>query len=513
MKRFSKFLVEADTSGATYVEMAICVAYNKLKGHKDPMGAAGISSDNWAKVSKPLRVIGQKVAKSLKGAGNVLIHSGSGASKTFYKLGSDTTPKTDLYGNTNSRFSLKQAGDSGTGAQLMSAKSGEASGVLNFAVQHLESAQPDVVVKGTKKAFDILRNKMLATARNDLNVEVATGKKDFEKWYLTASPRLKEVQKYVLSRGSKGKGGIGKPKDVEKHLKAELSLLGATRMSSSASKNLAKGLTPISRDKLLKMLKTYISSGMKIGDVTVSDKHLEKISKKDLSKTNLRKQIAEVIKVSIDSTEWKETLTNFFTTNSELKKWIVYEASSGLGKFTGKASDGKNYTGSITAVANSILVFDKKGIKKKENIFDWSMANSSLASKLDVSYKGSGRSKYIKLGIAAGKEYSTNVPVLTESQVFDDIIDIEYVQMKYEMNELFLNEGVLDWAKEKFSSASAAAKTLYSNLQDIVKNFYERVVVKFFEKILEWVSKGITYALDILGLEIDGNVELATPSW
>ena len=30
------------------------------------------------------------------------------------------------------------------------------------------------------------------------------------------------------------------------------------------------------------------------------------------------------------------------------------------------------------------------------------MANSSLASKLDVSYKGSGRSKYIKLGIAAG---------------------------------------------------------------------------------------------------------------
>jgi hypothetical protein len=262
MKTFSKFLVEADTSGATYVEMAICVAYNKLKGQKDPMGAAGISSDNWAKVSKPLRVIGQKVAGSLKGAGNVLIHSGSGSSKTYYKLGSDKTPKTDLYGNTNSRFSLKQAGESGTGAQLMSAKSGEASGVLNFAVQHLESAQPDVVVKGTRKAFDILRNKMLATARNDLNVEVATGKKDFEKWYLTSSPRLKEVKKYV----SKVKG---KTKDIEKHLKAELSLLGATCMSSSASKNLAKGLTPISRDKLLKMLKTYISSGMKIGNVTL----------------------------------------------------------------------------------------------------------------------------------------------------------------------------------------------------------------------------------------------------
>ena len=99
-------------------------------------------------------------------------------------------------------------------------------------------------------------------------------------------------------------------------------MLGATRMSSSAEKNLVKGLTPISRDKLLKMLKTYVSSGMKIGDVTVSDKHLEKISKKDLSKTSLRKQIAEVIKVSIDSTEWKETLTNFFTTNSELRNGL-----------------------------------------------------------------------------------------------------------------------------------------------------------------------------------------------
>ena len=506
MKTFRKFLVEADTSSATYVEMAICVAYNKLQGHEDGVDAAGISSVNWAKVSKPLRKIGEKVAKSLTGVGKVLIHSGSGNSKTFYKLGSDKTPKTDLYGNTNSRFSLKQAGDSGTGAQLMSAKSGEASGVLNFAVQHLEAAQPDVVVKGTRKAFDILRNKMLATARNDLNVEVATGKKDFEKWYLTSSPRLKEVKKYV----SKVKG---KTKDIEKHLKAELSLLGATRMSSSASKNLVKGLKAISRDKLLKMLKTYISSGMKIGDVTVSDKHLEKISKKDLSKTNLRKQIAEVIKVSIDSKEWKETLTNFFTTNSELKKWIVYEASSGLGKFTGQPSDGKNYTGKTTAVANSMLVFDKNGIKKKENIFKWSMANSSLASNLDISYKGSGRSKYIKLGIAAGKEYNTDVSVLTETQVFDDIVDIEYVQMQYEMNELFLNEGILNWAKAKFSSASAAAKTLYSNLKDIVKKFYERVIVKFFEKILEWLSKGITYTLDILGIEISGNVELDTPNW
>ena len=500
MKTFSKFLVEADTSGATYVEMAICVAYNKKMKFKDPVAAAEISESNWEKVSKPLRVIGEKVAKTLS-AGKVMIHSGSGASKTYYKLGSDTTPKTDLYGDSKSRFSLKQAGEGGTGAQLMSAKSGEASGVLNYSVQHLEKNSPDTVISGSKKAFDILRNKMLATAKNDLNVEVAKGKSDFEKWYLTASPRLSVVKKTKA-----------KSKDIEKHLKAELSLLGATRMSSSASKNLIKGLAPISREALLKMMKTYIASGTKIGDVTVSDKYLEKISKKDLSKTNLRKQIAEVIKVSIDSTEWQNTLTEFFAKNDELKKWIVYEAASGLGKFTGKPSDSKKYTGGTTAVANAILVFDKNGIKKKEDIFKWSMANSQLASNISVSYKGSGRSKYIKLGISAGKEYN-NAPILNESNTFDDIVDLEYVQMKHEMNELFLNEGVLDWAKEKFASASAAATKLYSNLKEIVKNFYERVIVKFFEKIQEWLSKGITYALDILGLELDGSVSLDTPSW
>ena len=108
MKPFKRFLVEADTSGATYVEMAICVAYNKKMKFKDPVAAAEISESNWEKVSKPLRVIGEKVAKTLS-AGKVMIHSGSGASKTYYKLGSDTTPKTDLYGDSKSRFSLRKS--------------------------------------------------------------------------------------------------------------------------------------------------------------------------------------------------------------------------------------------------------------------------------------------------------------------------------------------------------------------------------------------------------------------
>ena len=65
MKSFKKFLIEADTSGATYVEMAICVAYNKKMKHSDPVATADIADSNWEKVSKPLRDIGTKVAKGL----------------------------------------------------------------------------------------------------------------------------------------------------------------------------------------------------------------------------------------------------------------------------------------------------------------------------------------------------------------------------------------------------------------------------------------------------------------
>ena len=45
-ERVQLFLTEADTTSATYVEMAICVAYNKLKKSKTPVEDAGIDEKN-----------------------------------------------------------------------------------------------------------------------------------------------------------------------------------------------------------------------------------------------------------------------------------------------------------------------------------------------------------------------------------------------------------------------------------------------------------------------------------
>ena len=85
------FLTEADTSAATYAEMAICVAYNKLQGSKTPVEDAGIPEANWAKVNTKIRNTGKAVAKQLGNRGSRLIHAGTSTGTNNYRLGRDTT--------------------------------------------------------------------------------------------------------------------------------------------------------------------------------------------------------------------------------------------------------------------------------------------------------------------------------------------------------------------------------------------------------------------------------------
>ena len=39
------------------------------------------------------------------------------------------------------------------------------------------------------------------------------------------------------------------------------------------------------------------------------------------------------------------------------------------------------------------------------------------------------------------------------------------------------------------------------------------VIKKFIDKVFEWAKKGIDYMLEILGIEMVGDVSIATPSW
>lgn len=485
--KVQSLLHESVTTDATNTEMAICYHYNLIRsdGNKDrALGQAGITEKNFAKLTPELLETGKKVAIEMKDRGPWLLHSGSGSATNFYAQGRDVTPKADFVGDNKNYISLKKAGDSGAGAQLMSAKSGEAAGVVEAAIGHYEKNTRDNFSRNSDfiSAMNILENKMKETARNDLNVEVAKGKIDFEKWYITKSPNALNLKKNRKL----------KTKDIQKHLKAELSLLGATRISSSAQKNLIKGIPAISKDELQNVFDTYQGdSGVKIGNVTVSARHLEKISPDKLTDPALKKQVTEVIQTSINATEWQNELQKFFDNNEELKKWLIYEAASGLYKFTGNHSDGSNYYGSQSAVANRILVFSENGIKNEYDILQYSMDNPQLANKVSVSYKGSGRSKYIKLGIAA--HYESELPLLQE--------EVYHLQRQY-----LLNEGLFSKIKDK-------TKEFLNKLKDIVARFFERVIVKFIDRIKNLAEDGVTKLLDVLGLEITGTVNFKTPKW
>ncbi len=492
MKSYQQFLLsEADTSDATNVEQAICVAYNDLKGHDDPVAAAGIEPKNWTKVKKELRQTGKAVAKDLGNVGKVLIHSGSGSSKTYYAKGRDVTPKTDLFGDNNNRFSLKKAGESGAGAQLMSAKSGEASGVLRGAIAHFEANEGASIARdgAFNEVFKIIEEDMLAASRNDLNVEVRKGKNDFQKWYFAV--RLKELKKKGL-KDDKGKKYKDKP--LLNHIKDELSDMGAAP-TKSKGKNLIDGAMISRADFDIKM-QQYIKSSVAIGDVKVSARHLEKVSPKELTKSALKTQIVDIIKTSMEAENWKIKIKEFLENNNELKKWLVYEAASGLYKFTGKASVGSKYTGGETAVANTMLVFHNGGVKKKEDVFPWSMANTALASNVSVDFKGGGRSKYPKLGIAAAYEPKGH-PLFEES--ITSIINEEYESFQSQL----LTEGYFSDLKD----------TIVTKVQAAAKYLWENIIKRVIQKMKEWAAKGITVLLEILGYEIEGEVSMATPSW
>ena len=487
MKRFSQFVVsEAVTQGATNTEMAICYQYN-LKRTNDQtktLSDSGISEKDFKKLTPDLMDIGEKVASQMGDRGPLLIHSGSAtASKNYYEGAADKTPKADFFGNSQNYISLKKAGDSGSGAQLMSAKSAEASGVVQAAVGHLENVSKTSVSnnKDFKRAISILENEMKATARNDLNIEVAKGKVSFEKWYTTSSSRKNEISKKERNA-----------KKVEKHLKAELSLLGATRASKGAEKNLIQGITPLTKDQLQGVYTEYEQdTSYNVGDVTVSAKYLEKVADDQLSDPALKKQITDVIETSVNSQEWQDTLTKFFTDNEELKQYMVYEAGSGLYKFTGQYTNGTNYFGPNQNVANRILVFYDNGIKSEYDMMEYARDNTSLVNNISISYKGSGRSKYIKLGIASSVEHE--LPMLRE--------EIEQLQEQY-----YLCEGI-------FKNLKNRAKAFLTSIRKVVMKFIDKVIMRVIGNIKSLAEKGVSTLLDALGLEFDGRVTMSTPKW
>ena len=105
-----------------------------------------------------------------------------------------------MVGNSENQISLKKQGDKGSGAQLMSAKSGEATGVFEAALDHFKANESMKLTGDLSEVLNILGTEMEATAKNDSFVKVGEAKKDFEGWYTTTSDTIKIGRQKIDTR-------------------------------------------------------------------------------------------------------------------------------------------------------------------------------------------------------------------------------------------------------------------------------------------------------------------------
>ena len=452
--------------------------------------------------------LGEKIAKSSGGKwGKILTHSGKDSSEKNHDNwpGTDSTSKSDIRGDSGYMISLKK-----TGAPIMSGKGDkDASGVFQFALKHRGFAEEGKYAAALK----ILQKEMGDSAESHQIIRAGAGKSEFADWYATKSNRVGIVQK-----------GMGE-RTVEKYLKAELSIFGIPKKANKAQEKLIKKMkekkvTPITQDQINAYGKIFsgtddaewtIGSGASAQRaakrkgtsgkdvVMVSHDHIEDLLKnpeKELGGvggTRMKEQITKVVETSMDSKEWKTVLDDAFSTDAELREWIMYEAGSGYGKFTGQGKGGNwsKYTPGMKSVANYMVVWNKDGsIKYEGDMINYAQANGKKVKNLDISYKSSGRSSYIKLGLKSSYEHE--LPMIQE--------ELTRLNAHY-----MLNEGIF---RDMFTSAKDKMKMLANKVKQALKKFWEKVIMRFINGLKDLLKEGLdkfAEAVGITGTVIIGN--------
>ena len=491
-----QLLTEADTSKATNTEMAICVAYNMKKGMTLETAAevAGVTADEgkW----RDLLDLGKKIVESNNiNWGKQLTHSGKESGEAAHKgsgYGGDSTSKSDIRGDDDHRISLKKSG-----APIMSGKGGgDAEGVFTFALKHYGRS---VDQSKYKDALEVLQERMKKTAKNAQVIRAGAGKAEFTDWYVKSSDRRKWMERKL----GKDKG------DVEKYLRAELSQIGIPEISKSKAtlklidKMKEKRIQLITRKTAEKYTEIFgntedkawsigASSGRSREKIIIGAEHLKNIDKNPEAAVKklggdplMKKQIADVVETSMEALEWKNTLNNTFADDPELRKWIMYEAGSGYGKFTGKSKNGewsKYRKATPRSIANYMVIWNDSGVSYQGDMVKYAWDNGNKVKKLDISYKSSARSSYIKFGISSSYEHE--LPMLQEEL---DRLGAQYM----------LNEGIF---RDLYTSAKNKLKQLADKIKQALKKFWEKVIMRFINGLKDLLKEGLDKFAEALGV-------------
>jgi hypothetical protein len=506
--KIQNLLKESNTE-QDLVEKTITVEFNKLKGSENPIKDALLDEKEYSSIKPELVEIGKKVAETLykkdKSIG-ILKHLGRGNAKNYYGSlydvkANDTTPKTDIGDEGKNNLSLKEA----AGAQLMSPKGGESTGLVKAAVDRYVASGGEVDVSG---ALTLLSETLDTLAVKEMVLTVGGGKikgsKDaFQDWYFNQSDRRK-----ILSTKERNKD------KQNKHMKAELSVHKITKVDKEYKNKLIKGISPLTQNELRnKYFKQFIGSEYSIKDFVIPDKYLKTDNDKDLVKDNkkLQEKVVEILDVAIKQKEFLKNLANEFKNNDEFAKYVIYEAASGHGKFTGDVKGKPPYTGSENSVAKRLMTYDAStGGVELEDIWKWSQKSGGLlVDNLNIDFKSSRKQRagYTKFAVGIDKK---SIPLNNEYLPFglDNIIEEEYKKIKPVLvgaiNDLKkLDEGLLDYVKRGFKSAKEVIVKVGQKIRDILTKFLKAVFKRFTNTVKNLFQTKPNEALEYLGIDFD----------
>ena len=125
-----------------------------------------------------------------------------------------------------------------------------------------------------------------------------------------------------------------------------------------------------------------------------------------------------------------------------------------------------------------------------------------MCNNVDISFKGSGRRKFVKFGLA----------VESIENDISNIINEQYSEFEEQLK--VLNEGkVWDTIKSGFDSASSWVKSSYEKIEALILQFYESVIKKVLDYFWELFQKGLSPVLEKMGHIMEGVVSLSIPVW
>jgi hypothetical protein len=464
------------TPKAEDFEQGIAYAYNTQIMKMDrasALKAAGVDEGQFEVFEPYVKDISDKVASMMLKSGEMKYY-GTSKSKTVNWNEGKSAPKTDLYSD-KGRISLKKGG----GSRLMTGTS-ETQYVFDAAVRYFDTHSNAFLNEEMTKIVTTIDTKFTSGLHLEQGIRgiKSDAVKAWVEFRLSDKSFIADVKRLADKKTvSTDKKMLAR---ASQHAKAEFIQSGMGKRTPDWERNLIPNLPDHSSTFNKWWLKTYLPT------ITKSQ----------------RKNVQDVFAATIDHVELEKNLRDMFEKEPEFLKWVIYEAATGVCKFSGQVKKLADDLSLPVAVANSLIVFNDSGIVKGKSgpiTPAWAEEYTSKV-KAVVGFKSAqGRS-------ASSFQILNDNDNFVEETWLKSIITEETNILEHELNNI--EEGF----KEQFSKVISNVKTfvndMWIKLEKTLTNFYNKIFAKIIAKLKEFAQQGIKVFADALGMKINGKASV-----